>query len=62
MTHIRKANNFDIIRIIFAWLVIVSHSYVLIGNKGCDPLCEWTDHYINLSYFIDQHQKNNYKK
>ena len=51
MTHIRKANNFDIIRIIFAWLVIVSHSYVLIGNKGCDPLCEWTDHYINLSYF-----------
>lgn len=48
---IRKANNFDIIRIIFAWLVIVSHSYVLLGNKGCDPLCELTNHYINLSYF-----------
>ncbi len=51
ITHTRKANNFDIIRIVFAWLVIVSHSYVLLGNKGCDPLCEWTDHYINLSYF-----------
>jgi len=51
ITHNRKANNFDIIRIIFAWLVIVSHSYVLLGNKGCDPLCEWTHHYINLSYF-----------
>lgn len=49
--HTRKANNFDIIRILFAWLVIVSHSYVLLGNKGCDPLCEWTNHYINLSYF-----------
>jgi peptidoglycan/LPS O-acetylase OafA/YrhL len=49
--HSRKANNFDIIRIIFAWLVIVSHSYVLLGNKGCDPLCECTNHYINLSYF-----------
>ncbi len=48
---IRNANNFDIIRIIFAWLVIVSHSYVLLGNKGCDPLCELTNHYINLSYF-----------
>lgn len=48
---IRNANNFDIIRIIFAWLVIVSHSYVLLGNKGCDPLCEFTNHYINLSYF-----------
>ena len=49
--HIRKANNFDIIRILFAWLVIVSHSYILLGTKGCDPLCELTNHYINLSYF-----------
>jgi peptidoglycan/LPS O-acetylase OafA/YrhL len=49
--HIRKANNFDIIRILFAWLVIVSHSYILLGSKGCDPLCELTNHYINLSYF-----------
>jgi len=49
--HIRKANNFDIIRILFAWLVIVSHSYILLGSNGCDPLCELTNHYINLSYF-----------
>lgn len=48
---IRSANNFDFIRILFAWLVIVSHSYVLLGNVGCDWLCEATHHYINFSYF-----------
>lgn len=47
----RNANNFDFIKILFAWLVIVSHSYVLLGNQGCDWLCEPTHHYINFSYF-----------
>lgn len=47
----RTANNFDIIRIVFAWLIIVSHSYVLLGNAGCDWLCTFSHHYINFSYF-----------
>lgn len=47
----RAANNFDFIKILFAWLVIVSHSYVLLGNQGCDWLCEITNHYINFSWF-----------
>jgi len=51
MATTRNANNFDIIRIVFAWLVIISHSYVLLGDVGCDWLCEATDHYINFSYF-----------
>lgn len=50
-TITRNANNFDFIKILFAWLVIVSHSYVLLGNQGCDWLCEATQHYINFSYF-----------
>ena len=47
----RNANNFDIIRILFAWLVIISHSYILSGSKHCDWVCESTNHYINMSYF-----------
>ena len=51
-THpIRPANNFDIIRILFAWLVIISHAYILSGSKSCDWICEATHHYINFSYF-----------
>jgi peptidoglycan/LPS O-acetylase OafA/YrhL len=47
----RAANNFDIIRILFAWLVIISHAYILSGSKQCDWVCEATNHYINFSYF-----------
>ncbi len=47
----RNANNFDIIRILFAWLVIISHSYILSGSKSCDWVCEMSNHYINMSYF-----------
>ncbi len=47
----RAANNFDIIRILFAWLVIISHAYILSGSKQCDWICEATHHYINFSYF-----------
>ena len=48
---VRAANNFDIIRILFAWLVIISHAYILSGSKQCDWICEATNHYINFSYF-----------
>lgn len=48
---LRAANNFDIIRILFAWLIIISHSYILSGSKACDWVCEATNHYINFSYF-----------
>jgi peptidoglycan/LPS O-acetylase OafA/YrhL len=34
----RQANNFDLLRILFAWFVIVSHSYVLNGDGATDPL------------------------
>ena len=47
----RAANNFDIIRILFAWLVIISHAYILSGSTNCDWICEATNHYINFSYF-----------
>lgn len=52
MSHTkREANNFDIIRILFAWLVIISHSYVLLGSTECDWMCRLTGHYIPFSYF-----------
>ena len=35
---IRQANNFDLLRILFAWFVIVSHAYVLNGDGATDPL------------------------
>jgi hypothetical protein len=35
---VRQANNFDLLRILFAWFVIVSHSYVLNGDGATDPL------------------------
>lgn len=46
----RKANNFDVLRILFAWFVIISHSYVLNGANNCDILCRWSNHFINFSY------------
>ena len=52
MTNIKRdANNFDIIRILFAWLVIISHSYVLLGTTECDWMCRLTGHYVPFSYF-----------
>ena len=38
----RAANNFDLLRILFAWFVIVSHSYVLNGVGESDPLGQLT--------------------
>ena len=46
----RIANNFDIIRILFAWFVIVSHSYVLNGNGPTDPLASLTNGYMIFSF------------
>ena len=46
----RQANNFDLLRILFAWFVIVSHSYVLNGVGESDPLGQLTSNYFILSF------------
>ena len=46
----RQANNFDLLRILFAWFVIVSHSYVLNGDGATDPLFEMTQQTFLLSF------------
>lgn len=46
----REANNFDLLRILFAWFVIVSHSYVLNGVGESDLLGQLTDNYLILSF------------
>jgi peptidoglycan/LPS O-acetylase OafA/YrhL len=47
---IRQANNFDLLRILFAWFVIVSHSYVLNGDGATDPLFEMTQQTFLFSF------------
>jgi len=46
----RQANNFDLLRILFAWFVIISHSYVLNGLGATDPLFEATNHNFLFSF------------
>ena len=46
----RIANNFDIIRIIFAWFVILSHSFILNGEGPTDPLAKLTNAYLIFSF------------
>jgi peptidoglycan/LPS O-acetylase OafA/YrhL len=46
----RQANNFDLLRIMFAWFVIISHSYVLNGLGATDPLFEATNHNFLFSF------------
>jgi peptidoglycan/LPS O-acetylase OafA/YrhL len=46
----RQANNFDLLRILFAWFVIVSHSYVLNGDGATDPLFEATNSTFLFSF------------
>ncbi len=46
----RDANNFDLLRILFAWFVIISHSYVLNGVGESDPLGQLTSDYLILSF------------
>lgn len=47
---IRQANNFDLLRILFAWFVIVSHSYVLNGDGATDPLFKMTQQTFLFSF------------
>ena len=47
---IRQANNFDLLRILFAWFVIISHSYILNGAGATDPLFELTNHTFLFSF------------
>jgi peptidoglycan/LPS O-acetylase OafA/YrhL len=46
----RQANNFDLLRILFAWFVIISHSYVLNGLGATDPLFEATNQTFLFSF------------
>ena len=46
---IRKKNSFDFLRLLFASLVIVTHSYPLSGIIECDFLCQITNSQISFS-------------
>lgn len=46
----RQANNFDLLRILFAWFVIISHSYVLNGLGATDPLFQVTNQTFLFSF------------
>ncbi len=46
----RPANNFDLLRILFAWFVIISHSYVLNGLGATDPLFQATNQTFLFSF------------
>ncbi len=46
----REVNNFDVLRIVFAWFVVISHSYFLNGDSISDPLGWATDNYLIFSY------------
>jgi peptidoglycan/LPS O-acetylase OafA/YrhL len=43
-------NNFDFFRLIFAIFVLISHSYILSGDKGTDWLSQITNGQTELSY------------
>lgn len=50
ITPPREVNNFDVLRIVFAWFVVVSHSYFLNGANISDPLGWATNNYLIFSY------------
>ena len=50
MTASREVNNFDVLRILFAWFVVISHSYFLNNDSISDPLGWATDNYLIFSY------------
>ena len=50
ITPPREVNNFDVLRIVFAWFVVVSHSYFLNGSSISDPLGWATNNYLIFSY------------
>ncbi|MEC3876104.1 acyltransferase family protein [Chryseobacterium salviniae] len=47
---ISRTNNFDFMRLLFAALVVISHSYVLSGTGQYEPFSKITLHRIELSY------------
>jgi len=50
MTPSREVNNFDVLRIVFAWFVVISHSYFLNNDNISDPLGWMTGNYLIFSY------------
>lgn len=46
----REVNNFDVLRIVFAWFVVISHSYFLNNDSISDPLGWLTNNYLIFSY------------
>ena len=44
-----RKNNFDILRLLFATFVIISHSYTLAGLPECDFLCQITHRQVSFS-------------
>lgn len=47
---ISRSNNFDFLRLVFASLVIITHSYALSGAAQGDPLSQLTDSQMEFSY------------
>ena len=47
---ISRTNNFDFLRLIFASLVIITHSYALSGATVYDPLARLTQGQMEFSY------------
>lgn len=50
-TVISKNNNFDFLRLLFASLVILSHSYPLSGSTDKEPLTILTNDYLDFGSF-----------
>lgn len=48
--YIERRNNFDFLRLIFAYFVILSHCYPISGEHDCDWLCQLTDKQIWFSF------------
>lgn len=47
---ISRSNNFDFLRLVFAALVVVSHSFVLSGYSQYEPFSKLTFHQMEFSY------------
>lgn len=45
-----RTNNFDFLRLLFAFFVIISHSFILSGAENCDWLCKFTNGRLYFSY------------
>ncbi|MEF9478143.1 acyltransferase family protein [Chryseobacterium sp. 1B4] len=47
---ISRSNNFDFLRLVFASLVVITHSYALSGAAQGDPLSQLTHGQMEFSY------------